>query len=143
MQQKQVFKNMKIISQLKENEVFVFGSNEAGIHGAGAAYQAYREFGAELGVGFGHRGKSFAIPTKDWEVKTLNLSLITFYVSRFISYTQCKPQYTFLVTEIGCGLAGYTPEDIAPLFKIVDYLSNKNIILPESFVEVIKKLRNG
>ena len=126
-----------MITQLKENEIFVFGSNEAGIHGAGAALQAYEQFGAIWGVGFGPQGQTFAIPTKDWNIKTLGLIYIYTYVKRFIDYARNKSELKFLVTEIGCGLAGYTPEDIALAFKNVVYMRINNIILPESFVKVI------
>jgi hypothetical protein len=129
---------MKIISQLKENEIFVFGSNEAGIHGAGAALQAMQDFGAKFSVGFGPQGQTFAIPTKDWTIKTLPVKFIKPYVDSFLSYTQTRPDLTFLVTEIGCGLAGYTPEDIAPLFKMIPYLKDKNVILPDSFIKALQ-----
>lgn len=127
-----------MITQLKENEIFVFGSNEAGIHGAGAAKQAYEQFGAIWGVGFGPQGQTFAIPTKDWNIKTLGLIYIYTYVKRFIDYARNKSELKFLVTEIGCGLAGYTPEDIALAFKNVVYMRISNIILPESFVKIIE-----
>ncbi len=131
-----------MIRDLKENEVIVVGTNESGIHGAGAAYQAYKEFGLQRGVGFGYSGQTFGIPTKDWKIKTLPLYVINFYIQRFIKFTKINPNLTFLVTPIGTGLAGYTAKHIAPMFKIVDYLSNKNIILPETFIEVLKEIRN-
>lgn len=123
-----------VITSLKPNEVFVFGSNESGIHGAGAA-RAAMKFGAIYGLGFGKIGQTFAIPTKDWKINTLPLDVIKFYVERFIEYTESYPQYTFLVTPIGCGLAGYTVEEIAPLFERVwRYCAlYENIILPKSF----------
>lgn len=126
-----------MIKELKENEIFVFGSNEAGIHGAGAALQAVEEFGAMWGKGFGPHGKTFAIPTKDWNIQTLSTTDIGFYVKRFIQYAINNTDKTFLITEIGCGLASLTPEDIAPMFKIVLYLKHKNIILPDRFIEVL------
>lgn len=125
-----------MITELKENEIFVFGSNESGIHGGGAARQALKEFGAVYGVGFGHTGSCFAIPTKDWDIETLPIPVIAHYVSRFIDYAKKNQAYKFLVTEIGCGLAGYKVENIAPLFKSA--LDIPNIILPESFVEFHK-----
>jgi len=126
----------KMITELKENEIFVFGSNESGIHGAGAALQAMKDFGAVYGVGFGPQGKTFAIPTKDWEIDTLPLDYIEPYVDGFLTYSATKPDLVFLVTEIGCGLAGYIPEDIAPMFKFA--LNRSNIVLPEIFIKILE-----
>ncbi len=125
-----------MITKLNDNEVFVFGSNESGIHGAGAALQAVMQFGAKHLKGFGPQGQSFAIPTKDWYINPLPLEAIKFYVTRFIHFAKHKPNLKFLVTEIGCGLAGYTPEDIAPMFKTALYLDN--VVLPESFIKVLQ-----
>lgn len=97
--------------------IFVFGSNEAGIHGAGAALEARKKYGAKMGIGFGHIGNSFAIPTKDENIKTLPLNQIQKYVDMFIAYAQITPELKYLVTRIGCGLAGYKDSDIAPMFK--------------------------
>lgn len=97
--------------------IFVFGSNEAGIHGAGAALEARQKHGAKLGIGFGHVGNSFAIPTKDENIKTLPLSIIKKYVEMFLAYAKATPENTYQVTRIGCGLAGYKDSDIAPMFK--------------------------
>lgn len=124
-----------MITELKENEIFVFGSNEAGIHGAGAARQALDQFGARWGVGFGPQGKTFAIPTKDWSIRTLPIQHIKPYVNSFLSYALTQPNLVFLVTEIGCGLAGYKPKDIAPLFVRGTVMSN--ITLPDKFKEVL------
>lgn len=100
--------------------VFVFGSNEGGIHGAGAALFAYQKKGARFGKGYGHEGNSFAIPTKaaeDGKVgDTLILSRIRQYVAGFIAYAYGHPHLQFEVTRIGCGLAGLDDEDIAPMF---------------------------
>jgi hypothetical protein len=125
------------ITSLKSNEIFVFGSNEAGIHGSGAARLAHDRFGACTGIGFGGRSRSFAIPTKDWYINTLPLKFIEFYVDRFIDYARLNKSLTFLVTKIGCGLAGYTPEDIAPLFK--QAINVKNIYLPKEFWDILNK----
>ena len=122
------------IVSLKESEVFVFGSNEAGIHGAGAARLAYEKFGAILGQGHGWNYKSFAIPTKDKSIKTLPLEVIKVYIEAFEQFAAFNPELTFYVTEIGCGLAGYTPEDIAPLFKSSYQLPN--VFMPKRFWEV-------
>ena len=105
--------------------VFVFGSNEAGRHGAGAALFARENHGAVYGVGVGRTGDSYAIPTKDKNIKTLPLAVIEKYVSEFIKYAAQHPATVFNVTRIGCGLAGYKDEDIAPMFK--DAPSNCNL----------------
>lgn len=117
------------ISLTESNEVFVFGSNEAGIHGAGAAKYSLRH-DAEMGVGFGLRGRSFAIPTKDYNIKTLPLDIISAYVTVFLRYAMRNKERIFIVTPIGCGLAGYTPEQIAPMFNG----HPNNVILPEEFL---------
>lgn len=96
--------------------IFVFGSNQRGIHGAGAALEAKKSYGAKLGNGYGHFGQSFAIPTKDTNIQTLPLVNIQQYVSGFINYAKQHPELSFKVTQIGCGLAGYKPVDIAPMF---------------------------
>lgn len=96
--------------------VFVFGSNEAGIHGAGAALFAYNKRGARYGMGYGHSGDSFAIPTKNEDIRTLPLDMINAYVCGFLAYATGKRKLKFMVTRIGCGLAGYKDEDIAPMF---------------------------
>lgn len=95
---------------------FVFGSNEAGIHGAGAALDAYKNHGAILHQGFGPAGNSFAIPTKDWNICTMDMISIEFYVSRFLAYARMHPNEEFKVTAIGCGYAGYRHSDMAPFF---------------------------
>jgi hypothetical protein len=98
-------------------EIFVFGSNLAGRHGKGAALTARLEHGAIYGQGRGIQGQSYAIPTKDEFLKTLPLWQIGEYVAHFLDFARAMPQYTFNVTRIGCGLAGYTDADIAPFFK--------------------------
>lgn len=122
------------IDKLEPMEVFVFGSNEAGIHGAGAARKAM-DFGAVMSKGIGFKGRTYAIPTKDYNIQQLDLKKIKWYVDRFIQFASTNEQYTFLVTKIGCGLAGYTCEDIAPLFS--DALMYDNIVLPKEFHEII------
>ncbi|MNO13197.1 hypothetical protein D3C76_28260 [compost metagenome] len=96
--------------------IFVFGSNEAGIHGAGAAKFAYKSRGARYLKGYGQHGQSFAIPTKDKEIRTLPLAQIHDYVRGFIAHARGQKDQKFQVTRIGCGLAGYKDEDIAPMF---------------------------
>ena len=97
--------------------IFVFGSNLAGRHGKGAALCAYHEYGAEMGVGMGRTGNAYAIPTKNERIRTLSLRQINFYVGRFLDYARNNPGLQFYVTRIGCGLAGYTDEQIAPMFE--------------------------
>ncbi len=123
------------ITEIKENEIFVFGSNLSGRHGRGAAHIAYHKFGAVRGIGVGLHGNSYAIPTKDQNLKTLPLEIICHFVDNFIELTKTEPKLIFLVTEIGCGLAGYTPESIAPLFEKARHCDN--IYLPRKFWEVL------
>ncbi len=118
----------KFINSLKPNEIFVFGSNLAGMHGGGAARTARLYFGAVLGNGDGPQGQSYAIPTMQGGVETIRP-----YVNKFIDYAKAHPELTFLVTPIGCGIAGFTPDEIAPLFE--EAVSVENIHLPQSFWE--------
>ena len=111
------------------NEIFVFGSNLAGRHGKGAALFAAKHHGAVYGQGVGLQGRSYAIPTKDRQIQTLPLTAIHQYVTEFLAFAQRHPQLTFNVTRIGCGLAGYTDHQIAPMFK--DAPTNCN--LPEGW----------
>ena len=114
--------------------IFVFGSNLAGRHGKGAALYAKQCCGAIYGKGFGRQGDSFAIPTKDQHLQVLPLSTIQSYVDLFIDYANAHPTLEFEVTAIGCGLAGYTPKQIAPMFKGAP----KNCKLPSTFIEVLE-----
>ncbi len=100
-----------------QHAVFVFGSNLAGRHGAGAALFALRHRGAIRGLGIGMQGNSYAIPTKDSKLATLSLHEIAPYVEEFIEYATDRPDLAFEVTRVGCGLAGYTDGQVAPLFK--------------------------
>jgi len=97
--------------------VFVFGSNLAGIHGAGAAKDALKKHGAEWGKGVGHHGNSYAIPTKDRLLGVIPLHLVRPHIQRFLEYAKAHPEIEFDVTRIGCGLAGYKDADIAPMFE--------------------------
>ncbi len=115
------------ISELKPNEIFVFGSNLAGSHGGGAARLAYDRFGAIWGQGVGLQGQSYAIPTMQGGVETIKP-----YVDQFIRFAKQHPEYKFLVTKIGCGIAGFTTREMAPLFQ--DAIDVENIILPKEFV---------
>jgi hypothetical protein len=101
---------------MKSKPIFVFGSNEAGVHGAGAAKDAYKNHGARWGMGYGHYGSSFAIPTKDRNIETLPLATIRDYVKGFMAYAKGHPDLEFHVTRIGCGLAGLKDEDISFMF---------------------------
>jgi hypothetical protein len=124
------------ITSLKANEIFVFGSNEGGAHGGGAAFTAM-QWGARWGEAAGHQGHTYAIPTMDEQLKVLPLAKIKKYVDDFIELAQFRPDLIFLVTEIGCGIAGYTPEAIAPLFR--EAKNVENVHLPERFWEVLEK----
>ncbi len=97
--------------------IFVFGSNLAGRHGRGAAKTAKDKYGAEYGVGEGRTGDSYAIPTKDWRLRTRSLEEIQISVYRFLEYAKEHPELQFYVTRIGCGLAGYHDDEIAPFFE--------------------------
>ncbi len=118
------------IENLKENEIFVFGSNLAGMHGGGAARTARLHYGAVMGQGVGLQGQSYAIPTMQGGVETIRP-----YVEEFVAFAKQHPDKHFLVTPIGCGIAGFEPEDIAPLFEGAKAV--ENISLPESFWAVI------
>lgn len=118
------------IIHIEDYEVFVFGSNLAGSHGGGAARLAYNRFGAVWGQGVGLQGQSYAIPTMHGGVDAIKP-----YVDEFISFTKLHPELIFLVTKIGCGIAGFKDEEIAPLFEAA--IDVENIILPKSFVCVI------
>lgn len=122
----------EMISELKENEIFVFGSNLGGFHGGGAARAAHMRFGAIWGQGVGLQGRSYAIPTMHGGV-----DVIQPYVDEFISFAQSHPDLKFLVTRIGCGIAGFTAADIAPLFA--NAIDQENIILPEDFVRLLEQ----
>lgn len=125
------------ITELKPNEVFVFGSNLSGLHGKGAAKTAMK-WGAKYRQGVGIQGSTYGIPTKGISVmNTLSLTTIQEYVDEFIEWAKYHRGNTFLVTEIGCGLAGYRPKDIAPLFKKA--IDVENIHLPKRFWHKLKK----
>lgn len=104
------------MADLTKKPVFVFGSNLAGRHGKGAALHALRYEGAIYGQGVGRQGNSYGIPTKDAALRTLPINRIKEYVDEFIRYAKANPHETFNVTRVGCGLAGYKDDDIAPLF---------------------------
>lgn len=120
----------KNIETLKDNEIFVFGSNLAGIHGGGAARAAYKNFGAIWGQGVGLQGKSYGIPTMHGGVDRIQP-----YIDEFVIFAEEHPEMHFLVTRIGCGIAGFKDEEIAPLFHRAVEL--ENVSLPLSFWECL------
>ena len=119
------------IDTLEKDEIFVFGSNLEGKHLGGAAKAAHNRFGAQWGVGVGLTGKSYAIPTMQGGIETIKP-----YVDQFIEYAKEHQEKKFLVTRIGCGIAGFKDEEIAPLFMKATSL--KNVYLPISFLKANK-----
>ena len=119
------------IRTLKDDEVFVFGSNLEGMHGGGAARVAVEKFGAIMGQGVGMQGQSYAIPTMQGGVETIKP-----YVDEFIEYAKQHKEKFFYVTRIGCGIAGFKDEEIAPLF--IDAINEDNICLPKSFAKILE-----
>lgn len=115
---------------MAENEIFVFGSNLAGHHGGGAARVAMDKFGAVWGQGVGLQGQCYAIPTMQGGVETIKP-----YVDKFIDFARRHGELTFLVTRIGCGIAGFTDEEIAPLLSVA--VDMENVVLPRTFVEIL------
>lgn len=120
------------ITTLADDEIFVFGSNLEGLHGGGAALLAYERFGAVWGQGTGLQGKSYGIPTMHG-----GIDVIAPYVDEFIAFAREHRGLKFLVTEIGCGIAGFTVEEMAPLFK--DAIDEENIYLPQRFIKILEK----
>ena len=118
------------IESLNPGEIFVFGSNLQGQHAGGASRVAVEEFGAIWGQGTGLQGRSYAIPTMQGGVETIKP-----YVDEFIQFADSHPELTFLVTRIGCGIAGFKDNEIAPLFA--GAFSLPNVYLPESFWKVL------
>jgi len=128
------------ITELKENQIFVFGSNELGLHNGGASKLAYDKFGAEYGKGFGIYGKTYALPTCGnigKEIFTFPLMEIEKQIESFLQCTTENLQFDFLVTEIGCGIAGYTPKHIAPYFARA--VEMPNVYLPLRFIHILIK----
>lgn len=120
-----------MIASLKPNQVFVYGSNEAGRHGAGAAKQALK-WGARYGRD-GFSGQTYGISTKDASIRTLPLDRIRSHVREFLYEAEQRPHLEFLVTRIGCGLAGYRDEDIAPMFQG----HPPNVVLPSEWQSLV------
>ena len=113
--------------------VFVFGSNLAGRHGKGAALWARRHRGAIYGQGIGRQGNAYAVPTKDHQLRVLPLHVIEAHVAAFLDYARQRPGVRFELTPIGCGLAGYRPEQIAPMFSNAP----ANVMLPDAFAAIL------
>ena len=109
--------------------IFVFGSNLAGRHGLGAAKFARQYYGAKYGIGRGPTGNAYALPTKGHSIQTLSLSVIAIYVKEFLKYAADHSDLKFLLTRVGCGLAGYKDEQMAPLFRGV----TSNVQVPEEW----------
>ncbi len=119
------------ITELEPDDIFVFGSNLEGMHLGGAARTAVEKFGAIMGQGVGIQGQSYAIPTMQGGVDTIKP-----YVDQFIDLAREWDQNTFYITRIGCGIAGFRDEEIAPLFR--DALSLYNVRLPRRWVEILQ-----
>lgn len=117
------------IETLAEGEVFVFGSNGSGAHGGGAARFAMERFGAVWGQAEGLQGQSYGIDTMS------GLGVLEEQAGRFVEFARAHPELRFLVTEVGCGIAGYTPGDVALCFADAP----ENVVLPDSFVAVIAR----
>lgn len=115
------------------NSIFCFGANRAGRHGRGSALHAVKYHGAIYGQGEGLQGRSYGIPTKDERLRTLSLEAIAIHVDRFISFANANPDLQFSLVPIACGLAGYTPAQIAPMFAGAP----ANVRLPPEFVAVL------
>ena len=117
------------IDSLEPGEVFVFGSNPQGAHGGGAARFAHDRFGAVWGQGEGLQGQSYGIDTMS------GLGVFREHALRFLDFAREHPELRFLVTEVGCGIAGYTPDQVAGFFRGAP----DNVVLPKSFVDVLRK----
>lgn len=117
------------IETLEPNEVFVFGSNAGGLHGGGAARLAYDKFGAVWGQGHGLQGQSYAVDSMS------GLGELAAEAGRFVEFAASRPDLRFLMTEVGCGIAGYAPAEVAPMFAG----AGENVVLPESFRAVLER----
>lgn len=118
----------KAVEHLGPNEIFVFGSNAGGLHGGGAARIAHERFGAVWGEGHGHHGQTYAIDTMS------GLDVLATEASAFTTYAAAHPELRFLLTPVGCGIAGYTPEEVAPLFAGLP----DNVTVPASFAPYLR-----
>jgi hypothetical protein len=123
------------IQSLLPNQVFVYGDNEAGIHGAGAAKIAYEKFGAKWGQ-YRFNGQAYGIPTKSAGFRVLTIPEIKLHVDTFLLFVKDRPDLEFLLTEVGCGFSGFKPEDIAPLFY--EAINLPNLAFPQRFIDVLQ-----
>lgn len=129
------YHNESIVKELADHTIFVFGSNMTGQHADGAAKTALEHFGAMKGVGRGWSGQSYAIPTMNEHLQQMPLSQIQHYIDDFKIYTKNHPRNQYFITALGCGIAGYKVEEIAPMFKGISH----NVILPHSFRPFVEK----
>lgn len=125
------------IDSLTPNQIFVFGSNLGGFHGGGAARKAYDDFGAIWGQGEGLQGDSYALPTKDEKIQTLPLYKIKKHVDTLFKVCCMNSDKQFLITKVGCGLAGLSVENIGPMFK--NFILLPNVVLPKEFYDICTK----
>ena len=114
----------ELVSDLRPDDVFVFGSNAGGLHGGGAARIAHERFGAVWGEGHGHHGQTYAIDTMS------GLETLAREAGDFVAYASAHPELRFLLTPVGCGIAGYTPAQVAPLFAGIP----ANVTVPAAFI---------
>jgi hypothetical protein len=121
------------IDSLQPGEIFVFGSNTAGAHGGGAARFAHDRFGAVWGQSEGLQGQSYGIDTM------AGLPVFEEQAGRFVEFAREHPELRFLMTEVGCGIAGYTPQQVAGFFRGAP----ENVVLPESFIAVLSGRGNA
>jgi hypothetical protein len=124
---------------LSSGPIFVFGSNLSGRHGRGAALRAREHHGAVSGKGVGLQGTSYAIPTKDHALRALPLEQIAHYVKRFIEFAREHSEMTFQVTRVGCGVAGYSDKQMAPLFAGAP----ENCQLPDEWKPFLQEVKGG
>ena len=120
-----------MITKLEPNQIFVFGSNKMGRHGAGAALQAHTQFGAEYYVGEGLTGQCYALPTLDAKLRKLSYSDLVLRIDNFIYTAEQHPELTFLLTKVGCGLAGYDEDYIKNIFRKMTIPAN--VVMPEGW----------
>ena len=128
------------IEFLSPNQIFVFGSNLAGEHGGGAARKAYDDFGAIWGQGIGLQGQSYAVPTLGRSYEKLTLNEIHEHINDLLKYCCKNRQLFFFITKIGCGIAGFSVNEIGPLFR--PFILLKNVSLPKEFYDICEKLQN-
>jgi hypothetical protein len=125
-----------VIETLKDNEIFVFGSNENGAHRGGAARMAFERFGAEWGVAVGRSGQTYAIPTLDRDMRRVEPEMLYIHFEDFIEYVVTHPELTFYLTKVGCGIAGWNPAEVKKLlWEAVGETLPPNLIIPEIFTK--------